>query len=144
MNDKVSLMRYLNLNRGFYNSFTQTNKNNQCEDSKNRKKFHVTFISKKINAYFSPALMSLFSISSKALDANNQDSLIENHYEWIYCILYRGYFILDCGSIKSSPKYGLSTPYRLTKEQRWTFPTCSYLHGRPAIGYCVDRVQKKL
>ena len=42
---------------------------------------------------------------------------------------------LDRGSIRSSPRYGLSTPYRLTKEQCWTVPPCSYLHGvRPALG----------
>ena len=27
---------------------------------------------------------------------------------------------------------GLSTPYRLTKEQCWTFPPCLYPHGKPA------------
>ena len=89
MNDKVYLMRYLNLNIGFYNLFTQTNKNNLWENSKNHKKFHYfPFISQKFNAYFNPALMSLFIISSKALDANNQDSLIESHYEWINCMGY--------------------------------------------------------
>ena len=41
---------------------------------------------------------------------------------------------LDRGSIRSSPRYGLSTPYGLTKEQYWTVPPCSYLQGRPAFG----------
>ena len=36
---------------------------------------------------------------------------------------------LDRGSIRSSLRYGLSTPYGLTKEQCWTVPPCSYLHG---------------
>ena len=36
--------------------------------------------------------------------------------------------------IRSSPRYGLSTPYRLTKKQCWTVPPCSYLQGRPAFG----------
>ena len=38
-----------------------------------------------------------------------------------------------------SSKYGLSPPYRLIKEQCWTVPTYSYLHGRPAFGTsCTD------
>ena len=41
---------------------------------------------------------------------------------------------LDQGSIRSSPRYGLSTPYGLTKEQYWTVSPCSYLQGRPAFG----------
>ena len=41
---------------------------------------------------------------------------------------------LDQGSIRSSQRYGLNTPYRLTKEQCWTVPPCSYLHGRPTLG----------
>ena len=43
-------------------------------------------------------------------------------------------FKLDRGLIRSSPRFGLSTPYRFTKEQCWTVPPCSYLHGRPAFG----------
>ena len=38
------------------------------------------------------------------------------------------------GSIRSSPRYGLSPPYGLTKEQCWTVPPCSYLEGRHAVG----------
>ena len=38
------------------------------------------------------------------------------------------------GLIRSSPRQGLSPPYRLTKEQCWTVPTCSYLHWRPTFG----------
>ena len=41
---------------------------------------------------------------------------------------------LDPGSIRSSPRDGLSTPYRLTKEQCLTVPPCPYLHGRTAFG----------
>ena len=43
---------------------------------------------------------------------------------------------LDRGSIRSSPKFGLSTPYRLDYlwEQCWTVPPCSFLHGRPEFG----------
>ena len=36
-------------------------------------------------------------------------------------------------SIRSSPRYGLSPPDRLTKEQCWTVPPCSYVHGRPVL-----------
>ena len=43
-------------------------------------------------------------------------------------------FILSWGSIMSSPRFGLSTPYRLTKEKCWNVLPCSYLHGRPAFG----------
>ena len=38
------------------------------------------------------------------------------------------------GSKGSSPRYSLSPPFSLTKEQCWTVPQCSYLHGRPAFG----------
>ena len=41
---------------------------------------------------------------------------------------------LDRESIRSSPRYGLSTPYGLTKEQCWIVPPCFYLQGRPAFG----------
>ena len=41
---------------------------------------------------------------------------------------------LDRGSIRSSPRYGLSTPFRLTKEQCWTVSPCSWLNRRPALG----------
>ena len=41
---------------------------------------------------------------------------------------------LDRGSIRSSPRYGLSTPYRLTMEQCWTVPLCPCLHGTSAFG----------
>ena len=41
---------------------------------------------------------------------------------------------LDLGSIRSSPSYGLSTPYRLTMEQCWTVPLCPCLHGTSAFG----------
>ena len=34
----------------------------------------------------------------------------------------------------SSPRQGLGPPHRLTKEQCWTVPPCSYLHQRPAFG----------
>ena len=38
---------------------------------------------------------------------------------------------LNQGSLRSSPRYGLSTTYRLTQKQCWTVPPCSYLCGRP-------------
>ena len=34
----------------------------------------------------------------------------------------------------SSPRDGLSTPYRQTKEQCETVPPCPCLHGRPTFG----------
>ena len=40
---------------------------------------------------------------------------------------------LDRGSIRSSPRYGLSTPCKLTKEWCWTVPPSSYLHNGPAL-----------
>ena len=43
-------------------------------------------------------------------------------------------YLLDLGSIRSSPRDGLRTPYRLTKEQCLTVPPCPYLHGRTAFG----------
>ena len=36
---------------------------------------------------------------------------------------------LDRGSIRSSPRDGLSTPQRQTKEQCWTVPLCHSLHA---------------
>ena len=37
---------------------------------------------------------------------------------------------LDRGSIRSSPRDGKNTPYRLTKELCGTVPPCPCLHGR--------------
>ena len=41
-----------------------------------------------------------------------------------YVTLSRINRLLDRGSIRSSPSYGLSTPCGLTKEQYWTVPPC--------------------
>ena len=55
--------------------------------------------------------------------------------EWIQYFLCLLLFIkLDQGWIRSNLTYGLSTPYRLTKEQCWTVTPCPYPHRRPAIG----------
>ena len=57
---------------------------------------------------------------------------VNSKFENIFVFVKKS--ILDQGSIRSRPRYGLSTPYILTKEQCWTVPQCSYLHGRPAFG----------
>ena len=40
---------------------------------------------------------------------------------------------LDRGLIRASHRDGLSIPYRMTKEQCWTFTPCPNTHKRPAL-----------
>ena len=49
-------------------------------------------------------------------------------------IIGQVYNKLDRGSIRSSPRYGLSTPYSLTIRNSASVLPCSFQHGRPAFG----------
>ena len=63
------------------------------------------------------------------------------HTAWKSLLFLKNFFVksvdivnfkqqLLWGSIRPSPRsrYGLNPPYRLTREQCWTVPPCSYLH----------------